>query len=107
MAEKIVDDLQAGRLVATLPEVVPDLDASTKSAPGSIRSPGFDEVEDLDTRPIHSQRQGQALSLASGPAAGQRWQAFRNQAGLLHGSVVQNPVNPPPLAQPEVQATQE
>src|SRR6266446_2176758 len=88
--EKIAEDLPTRPLVATLPEVVPAWDASTQSAPGSVRSLGFDEVEDLDTRPIHSQRQGQALSLATGPAAGQRWQAFRNQAGPLHGSMVQN-----------------
>jgi hypothetical protein len=105
--EKIVDDLPTRPLVATLPEVVPARDASTQSAPGSVHSPGFDEVEELDTRPIHSQRQGQALSLATGPAAGQRWQAFRNQAGPLHGSVVQNPVTPAPLAQPQVQPAKE
>jgi hypothetical protein len=104
--EKIVDDLPTRPLITPLPEIVPAWDASTRSAPGNVRSPGFDEVEELDTRPLLSQRQSQALFPAAGPAAEHRRQAFRNQAGPLHGSMMQNPITPAPLTQPQVEPAQ-
>ncbi len=106
--EGIVEDLPTNPLIASLPKI-PPAQLSSTPAPSTIskgRVSNLNDVEELDTRPLMAQRQGQTVSSAVENQAAKPWQASQTPAEPGHSSVLQGPVTPVLFAQPQIAPAQ-
>jgi hypothetical protein len=99
--EGIVEDLPTRPMLASLPKTPPILDSSTPPSANNVRVSRLNEVEELDTRPLVTPRQGQIKSPAVENLAQQHLQASRAPIEASRSPVLQNPVTPVLFPQPQ------